>query len=161
MGKIYSSAERTLIWLGKEDSTTIQIALSYLCQIVRANAPAMAKADPDLESRATGLRMYQDYTWFWKDEPVPLRDMPEVPRKVNVVNVYEPALRKLFRNDYFRRGWVIQEVAMSRDAEVYWGDGHMWYMFFSLASRLLITLEASILVYDNVAWTGANNFDSM
>jgi hypothetical protein len=71
------------------------------------------------------------------------------------------AVAKLFRNDYFRRGWVIQEVVMGKKGYVHWGEGSIYSGVLSLAARLVITLEYRKLMDDEVAWTGVNNWFMM
>lgn len=159
MGRIYSDATVTMIWLGREDPRTVQSALAYLCRLVRLNTEILLK-DVKEQQRPTTEHMFKTIWYFWKGQPV--YAAPEHPSAdIELQTLGDAASKKLFRNYYFRRGWVIQEVAMGREAEISWGDARIPLEFFALFNKVICTLESTKLIDDQGAWTGANNFAAM
>jgi hypothetical protein len=165
MSKLYSCATRTIVWLGKEDSQNVHAAFSYLTSLVRANTQELMKLVEDLGAELlTGMEQYfGSCSYNWRSEEVSLHSNYEG----NYSSTYHSnevgnlAVAKLFRNDYFRRGWVIQEVVMGKKGYVHWGEGSIYSGVLSLAARLVITLEYRKLMDDEVAWTGVNNWFMM
>jgi hypothetical protein len=168
MGTIYSKAERTIVWLGRGHPDTVQAGFRHVCHTLRTEADLLAMIGDDLDTELVRLLSAGVVNYCWKGERTNLTSGEIVTTVASIGNdgsnsttPNEEAVLELFRNDYFRRGWVIQEVAMSDDAVVCWGDGQLELTFLFLACTLLLGKKSIHFVTDTLAWTGLQNFFSM
>lgn len=99
MSKIYKNASKVLICLGKDDKGHAQKAMS----LVKDVSNMIAKTLPECEQR------HDSFPWFAPDDPWIQDDR-------------WPAYVPLLYRPWFRRGWVLQEVALAQDAVVLWGE---------------------------------------
>jgi hypothetical protein len=124
MSKIYSSASRVLVWLGKDDAQLQgRIAIDFCKAIIlrRPNYPFIwPPCQPDW---ATWL---QD---SWKSL-IPLRMAFKrvygrpLHKNLTIVDLKHyvwPALSELSKRRYFNRRWILQEVLRSQAAIIYCG----------------------------------------
>lgn len=91
MGRIYSLAEKTVVWLGKEN---YQLALG-----LKAILCLHLIGDTDSSSRNI-----------------------EVERKLFSSPFYVPEIFWLLQNPYFTRVWIVQEIALSPNLEIRFGQ---------------------------------------
>ncbi|KAK4100676.1 HET-domain-containing protein [Parathielavia hyrcaniae] len=105
MRHIYQKAERVLVWLGLDEQNQANTAFTAVCDIVRAWRPA-------------GDRLgFSGYAGLL--EPMGEDGLARVRGAVDQ-KAWE-ALRALFEVGYFRRFWIIQELALGSSAVVFWG----------------------------------------
>lgn len=99
MGRIYASSQRTLICLG------------YGCQDYARDASALIS---DVNKMIRETFHNPGFSWKLHSFPWPL---PEDP----LVNDSRwQSIDVLFRHPWFSRGWVVQEVALGREANILW-----------------------------------------
>jgi hypothetical protein len=98
MTKIYSLARRVIIYLGEQDEHSAG-AISLINRITAAVAatPATSSIRPLQWIRQIGLPMVTE-PWGWTP------------------------LKELMRRDWFRRKWIIQEVAVASDVVIILGE---------------------------------------
>lgn len=107
MGVIYSNASRVLICLGEDVEGHAQKAMS----LVKDVSNMIAKTLPECE------KTYDSFPYLAPDDPW-LRDDRW------------RAYNSLLSRPWFRRGWVVQEAALARDAVVLWGEAECsWIQF--------------------------------
>jgi hypothetical protein len=140
MGQIYMKAAQTLVWLGRECPSLVKAAFGYLCQLLRLKAAKMASITPS-EKQADFQAIFESNynTYRWKGCMVaPSPDCMEPPDENKVNTWLDPPLVALFRNPYFRRGWVIQEITLSSEHwSIFWGDGEIGQIWFAPVVRPL------------------------
>lgn len=133
MRKIYSLAQRVIIWLGPtaEGSDDVMDAHAHVAQIFwkyhrtipMGNQPALANLDRFVAT---------DETW----------SLPDFQDTINeVVMIYAPLiqdhkLQKWLSRDWFSRIWVIQELSLSRDAVFVCGEKSLDAVDTFVSSRL-------------------------
>jgi hypothetical protein len=107
MGRIYSEAKRVLIWLGDDENCYAKIAFDFIRQ-----------------------RLYDGtaFTELLLERPEDMADYDE--KKMSAV--YE-----LVRGQWFTRTWILQEVGLSREAVLVWGEEEIdWRIFATLVQVL-------------------------
>ncbi|KAH8765311.1 heterokaryon incompatibility protein-domain-containing protein [Diaporthe sp. PMI_573] len=114
MAKIYESAESVITWLGKSDDH-IEQAFAHL------EALATSTYLP-----AFGTRPPSDYTGEMVANIVSSREHWE-------------STAKLFERTYWKRAWIIQEVALARQVIVYCGKHSISWSILSKASHNIST----------------------
>jgi hypothetical protein len=98
MGKIYSQATRTVVWLGHGDAEMISETVRCIGSV--GNACSQIKPMPDKPD---------DY------EELALRVETLSPTVVK-------GLKALYDNAYFTRVWCIQEIRLAHDVTMLWGE---------------------------------------
>jgi hypothetical protein len=126
MTSIYSRATKVLIWLAHGDRTEICTALDYICWFCqRLELNRSRKIDKHgcfhyhwAEEKMEVLR--SDFDPVLRQEDGNVRALPS-----RVDDRVLPALRSLLDNTYFRRGWIVQEVALPARVEMHWGKARI------------------------------------
>ncbi|KAK5093728.1 hypothetical protein LTR70_005727 [Exophiala xenobiotica] len=123
MRSVYKSAEQTLIWLGEDDGTVSiaeELATAIVRKIMRFDQPRRE------EQNAQAVKsVRQEISDHLRDMNSPgnlvshLADLPTLGSR------HWNALARFLSRPWFRRVWVIQEVAVSHRATVYCGDHEM------------------------------------
>lgn len=148
MARIYSGAEKVLVWLGHDQSDTILTAFEHICRLINYNDGRVIRRvirDEMLNKAAT-------YSWEGRVVcPGQNEIYPEV-----VDEDISTAMSRLYLCAFFRRGWVIQEVALSSIAVVHWGHAQINFAWLGLAAyittyRHLEWYALSDEAHDNVA----------
>ncbi|KAK3367646.1 heterokaryon incompatibility protein-domain-containing protein [Podospora didyma] len=123
MRKIYGGAERVLVWLGMDENKQAQAAFKAVCDIVRFWRP---EGDPF---------SFESYTA--RIEPMSADELAQIAKFVDK-SAFE-ALRAMFEVDYFRRFWIIQELALGGSAEVFWGHHHISWGLIGVCAAWVLT----------------------
>lgn len=105
MRNIYQNAERVLVWLGLDENNQASTAFTAVCDIVRAWRPDGNRLD------------FSGYAGLLE----PMGDDDLAPIRAAVNRAAWDALRALYETNYFRRFWIIQELALGSSAVVLWG----------------------------------------
>lgn len=114
MGEIYRGASVVNIWLGEEDENTWE-GMQYIPHLLKAFT------HPN-ERDGTG------------------HEVPHVLEALGLLTVKSPrwlALRALFERPYFRRMWIVQEVALGKKCVVYCGSCSVSWQDLSKAALCL------------------------
>jgi hypothetical protein len=135
MRSVYKSAERTLIWLGENDST-VHMAMELIVAIVRKMMHLDQPDRPELNAEFAGSVAHEISDHF--------RDMNNPGNLVSQSADLPPlesgswnALARFLSRPWFRRVWVIQEVAVSHRATAYCGGHEMEWVAIEFASAWL------------------------
>jgi hypothetical protein len=123
MGKIYTQAQQTIVWLGQE---TYASSLGF--KAIRALCPIMLRRleDPHkLQDRALQepSGFFQSQTYHWRSI------------------LHTSALLQLLQNPYFTRVWIIQEIALSQDIEFQLGPESVSMKQLEAAAATLSTID--------------------
>jgi hypothetical protein len=102
MGKIYSLADKVVVWLGKANLLQPQIGLKYMELIAEQFRKAREEGGYDEIS----LEEYRKL---------------QVPRHYTGEST-QVFLRQLYARTWFSRVWCIQEVILARDVVMLWGE---------------------------------------
>ena len=94
MGKIYQMASKTIVWLGPKNYQSVLGLQGFRTLLHRVNS---------LDSKPINLFWKSVEHWQW------------------LLSV--SAFLRLLRNPYFTRVWIVQEIALSQEIEVWCGDG--------------------------------------
>lgn len=149
MAEIFSGASRVLVWLGPGDFFSIQVAFDFACRHVNRYCREYLR-DGEVAS----------YRWRGAKRAFSDGESKSRPSKA-IGRCTVLALTQLFSCPYFRRGWVIQEIALSKTAEVHWGHGRISVHWLGhLAYFLLTTLDYEFCD-DLAVYEGLRDFDSM
>ncbi|KAF2994349.1 hypothetical protein E8E13_000577 [Curvularia kusanoi] len=121
MARIFSEATKVLAWLGNGDPVLIQRALDYICWYLnRGDIPALAKYHRLLRRMGESDLRLASYHWNKEDasrhstESIAFKDPPD--------DKTLEALDHIYNRSYYRRGWIVQEVALPRVVEVLYGE---------------------------------------
>jgi hypothetical protein len=98
MGKIYSSAKRVVIYIGSDDG---------------GQGPALCSLLDEVDTMVQGI---WKSNMSWDSFPHPDEDDPLL------VDPRWNALYMLLKQDWFDRGWVVQEAALASDGQLLWGQ---------------------------------------
>ncbi|KAF2874341.1 heterokaryon incompatibility protein-domain-containing protein [Massariosphaeria phaeospora] len=140
MRLIYSKASRVLIWLGHAESDTVRPAMELVCAFDTGNrskkeAHSLAgdEDEEDIgEDESTQDERVEDgdgegvdeeeqcASYYWENAMVPSPVLPGTCSGLIKTENF-PQLEPLFGCQWFKRLWVIQEVALSRSAQLFWG----------------------------------------
>lgn len=123
MRHIFHTASRVVVWVGEDASGCAAAAFKTICTIVRAWTPPGEK-----------LR-YASYDLAF--ESMPAGELEALQRSVSAEDW--KALQVFFESIYFRRFWVIQELALSQSAVVTWGDHHIAWPLVGICAAWLLT----------------------
>lgn len=106
MNLIYSKAFYVLIWLQYEEDDVVQSSLTSICRFIRRSEP--------LESENLSYRWHGFTLTSFEETDTCDTD-------------YYPfdALYSLCSAAWFRRGWILQEFALSCSAYIYWGHAEL------------------------------------
>ena len=118
MAEIYNNARVVVVWLGEEDDETA-LGLMLL--------PRILASFPDISPDGDG------------DED---EEIPDIESKLGLVVVRSKmwnAFARLFTRPYFRRVWIVQEVALGSHIKVYCGSHILEWDDLAKASLVLIT----------------------
>lgn len=107
MGKIYSSASRVLICLGNDDEGHAWRAMSLVEDLSSMIAKSLIECEQTGDSFPY---LAPDDPWFQDDR--------------------WPAYSSLAFRPWFRRGWVLQEAVLARDAVLLWGEAECSWISF-------------------------------
>jgi hypothetical protein len=120
MRRIYTSAHRVLIWLGPNSGNSWE-AMMLIPKLLRAK---------EIQAAKNSTRIFMEMgAQEKKDLGLPL-DM----------NSAYPALRALLKRTWFTRMWIIQEVAVSREAILVCGNWDCTWADFTAAIDYACTL---------------------
>ncbi|KAF2111920.1 heterokaryon incompatibility protein-domain-containing protein [Lophiotrema nucula] len=147
MRRIYEQASRTIVWIGNaESSIEVHGALSMICEL----ALHLQRADKEYKDYVTStLKGTKPHFWIWNKcfvvDPPEGYDWEPSNGDPRLLLIYQ-----LFNKDWFNRVWVIQEVALARDAVVRWGAGSVncdWLGFAAAWMR-----EHTSLIWGRSEW---------
>lgn len=119
MGRIYARSSRTLICLGLNPQLR-----QYSQHVI-----ALVNTVNNMMDR-TFTR--PDFSWNWESFPFPQEDDPLL--RDERWNSWE----KLGRCDWFRRGWVVQEAALAREAVVLWAGAEIQWISILRTNEWLV-----------------------
>ncbi|KAH7363698.1 heterokaryon incompatibility protein-domain-containing protein [Pyrenochaeta sp. MPI-SDFR-AT-0127] len=117
MARIYSEADRVLLWLGRQYQDLVDAALAYLG--IFRNAQEVGEEERHRREKMLGLK--RSFT--------------------DLDGGTEKALLALYCCPVFRRGWVIQEVALAKSVSVCWG-----YARFDFSALIKVVLENQVVL---------------
>lgn len=123
MRHIYQGATRVVAWLGLDEHDEARTAFSAVCDIVRIWRPS-------------GERMAFSSYDMWL-EPMDTDRISQVQRAIPPDSW--ASLHSLFSNMYFRRFWIIQELALGDSAVIVWGDHHVSWGLVGICAAWLMT----------------------
>lgn len=124
MGTIYSSAERTLVWLGPQSPETY-----VLFGLAKSFHERAVQRQP-----AKGQSSLELWRQVWEEDM--LHGIGDAaPEQLQDARTRE--LRRLLDHPWFRRVWVIQEVALARRAEIVCGHLSVPASAFALMPSLV------------------------
>lgn len=124
MGEIYSLASRVLVWLGHGTEET-DMFLDSLKELERQGIRSWSLADPRWPEIWSSLQSYLK------------RQQPEIEQRQSA------ALKSLLKRPWFKRVWILQEVANAKRATICCGRKSISAHSFALAPSLLkVQLEA-------------------
>ncbi|OAL44096.1 hypothetical protein IQ07DRAFT_252994 [Pyrenochaeta sp. DS3sAY3a] len=121
MGRIYSGASKVLIWLGHADSALVQECLDMICRLAHVQFTkeyGPQKVILTERDEYYDLEIQYNHRDSWNSAHIIHRPATFVYDS----NSLTP-LRHLFACEWFQRLWVVQELALSQTAEVFWGNG--------------------------------------
>ena len=134
MQSVYKNAEKTVVWLGEGDET-VGPALNLMVRIVRKIAhfdePALEQNDHHESSIAQELGSH------FLDLKAPGNLVSSTSDLPPADSTSWTALARLLSRPWFTRVWVLQEVAVSRQATVYCGEHELDWSAFGLAAAWL------------------------
>jgi hypothetical protein len=143
MGQIYSCADRVRIWLGRIFEPGIRRLMAAL-QSFDASVPQEAWGtwpydDPrwsdvwEAQAHPPHEQNYDDLSWsdVWEAQA----DSPQEQSRDEINQ--QSGLKLLMRQQWFRRVWILQEVANAKTASVECSQGSTNARSFALAPRLL------------------------
>ena len=157
MRHIYSTASKVLIWVGHDSATDVQAGLDCVCQFA---CKEIAEREDDNCSDVSNVSSSDPACYYvWRDtsssEPRERR-----PSRLDVNISALPSLFALFEQPWFERLWVIQELALSCAAELYWGYGSIDFMLIGrAATHVLGHYYIDLVKY--AAYHGMDNCDTM
>ncbi|KAG6364316.1 hypothetical protein INS49_005916 [Diaporthe citri] len=109
MGRIYARSSRTLICLGLDPQSR-----QYSRDVV-----ALVDGVNNMMDRTFAS---PEFSWDWESFPFPREDEPLLHDEKWI------SWEKLGKCDWFRRGWVVQEAALAREAVVLWADAEIQWI---------------------------------
>lgn len=135
MGDVYRHAQTVLIWLGEEAEDS-KVYFQYLEDLRKCYSSARA----DYYSEPEVMRGNKRRRWDPMRPKPTHRPLPERPAFDARV---ESAFRRLCRRPWFLRTWVIQELALSKNALVCCGPYAVTWNEFHAADRVSSSLKRS------------------
>jgi hypothetical protein len=134
MTEIYSRGYRTIVWLGMTSEGSATASMALVCHLVKSWDPSQPAryfvTDPVTRSveakepdrNSTAVRLDSHFR------------SPRNPWATDL----DP-LKRLFKTSWFRRKWVIQEVALSRSVDVLFDDCRISWRWIGLAAAIMRT----------------------
>lgn len=135
MGRVYQRSERTLICLGLGHGDDDRQHARNVAALIR-----------NINEMMDGVFNDQRFSWEWDSFPHPKEDDPLI------VDKRWTSWVEMGKCDWFRRGWVAQEVALAPDAVVLWAGVEIqwssfprtYYWFLRRANHLIISRPGSL-----------------
>jgi len=157
MRHIYSTASKVLLWVGHDSATNVQAGLDCVCQLA---CKEIAEREDDNCSDASRVSSSDPACYYvWRDT-TSSETHERRPSRLDVNISTLPSLCALFDQPWFKRLWVIQEVTLSRAAELYWGYGSIDFILIGRATtHVLDHYYESFVQY--AAFSGLDNCDIM
>ncbi|KAI5373407.1 hypothetical protein J4E82_007929 [Alternaria postmessia] len=137
MSYIYTKAVRVLVWLQHDDDRIVQDSLNAICRFVSEENGFGTFGGSDNVLKPTPNIMYR-----WLDVDVTTVSEME---SSEVTDVAIDALQLVCSSPWFSRGWVVQEVALSTSASVFWGHSEIDFDWLGIAVYCVIDIDASRL----------------
>jgi hypothetical protein len=106
MGRIYSNAERVIVWLGPGDSQKTQTAFETLWHI------------------ASACYQYNQENGIDDEDFLADHGAVTLPVEAFAPSAFA-SLKELFSKHWFSRIWCVQEIRLARDALVLWGQDEL------------------------------------
>lgn len=142
MGEIYSNARQTIAWLGRSDSSPSQIQAEesvehHMLEIPRALRRPPFQWESFQKAFESSQRSWMDFVRkvrsadqaIWVKEVWDASDMMEEVRSQipkAVMSRFNPWISapvdKILSLDYWKRVWIVQEVALANKVELRYGD---------------------------------------
>ena len=135
MGEIYSRAQRVMIWLAELANYTVA------CMRLMIDDTCTSEEEIDLIEKGTFApgpwipRRLTQHNCGLEQSFTPQDDwlkqlLPESPVYADLYNLLLELFRSIAQLSYFRRGWILQEIALARHRQVVLGDCSMsWGQF--------------------------------
>ncbi|CAN9081634.1 unnamed protein product [Alternaria alternata] len=127
MSYIYAKAVRVLVWLQHDDDRVVKDSLDAICRFVSEEDCFVRLGGMDEAPRPTPNIFYR-----WLD--VDVTSINEMESSA-IVDAAIDALNIICGSPWFGRGWVVQEVALSTSASVFWGHGEIGFEWLGVASK--------------------------
>ena len=154
MGRIYTQAERVIVWLGREfeeRASTAQAALKSVFTACMAHEkwweetpkdeaslqPLLARYTEFERNRLTRSVAFTDGTSVYKGSSVGWNFYRCVSPPTELDQAAWDALKLLYDLAWFRRIWCIQEIRLSRSAVCYWGDQKLAWSWIGITAAWL------------------------
>jgi hypothetical protein len=135
MRRIYQQASRTIVWIGNGPTTDIIGAFRLVCALAQKSGESGNK-EPE---------------FFWHQNGKVVADAQQPMENILPVDPRWISLLRLFRQPWFRRLWVIQEVALARTVEMKWGAATIDFTYVGLAAKQIWTSESWSLRWNRCA----------
>ncbi|KAJ4990240.1 heterokaryon incompatibility protein [Stagonosporopsis vannaccii] len=148
MRRIYTAASKVLIWLGHDDPVLIRAGFDLVCQIAGLQPPDYDQAEDEHGEAVKKSAVASRPQYIWR------KDANSQPTTITssqaVFDSHElKALCPLFDCTWFERLWTIQELALSRAAEVYWGLGQINFKLIGVAALHVLDHHQSTFLHYN------------
>lgn len=129
MRRIYTTASKVLIWLGHESPEIVEAGLDLICQTAAESATEKGKKQP--EEAIGSFQALPEPQYILRDIRTKTPRVKVPPRTVSVSHKLQ-VLCPLFECQWFSRLWIVQELVLSRTAEVYWGLGSIDFVLVGI-----------------------------
>ncbi|OWY43327.1 HET-like protein [Alternaria alternata] len=126
MSSIYTKAVSVLVWLQHEDDQVVQDSLNAICRFV-------CEKDGFAKHGEMGEAWLPTPDTFYQWHDVDVTSVSGVGSS-EAADVAIAALELICDSPWFGRGWVIQEVALSTSASVFWGHSEIGFEWLGVAS---------------------------
>ncbi|KAH7305493.1 heterokaryon incompatibility protein-domain-containing protein [Stachybotrys elegans] len=123
MDRIFQNATRVIAWLGQDQDGHAALAFEAVCSIVSWWKP-----------EGDRLKVASYKATLSPVDPEILSHFREA-----VTPEHWQSLRALFSHTYFKRMWIIQELALGRQIEVYWGEHHISWGLVGVCAAWVLT----------------------
>jgi hypothetical protein len=146
MRLVFSTATKVLIWLGHEDCEKVEAALDLACRIASIELDASREDDTDETSSLSEILSKPFYHMRTRtSSQITLRSPSQaLPDPLDL-----KPLCPLFEHTWYQRLWVVQELALSRDATVLLGLGSMGFNEVGKTANYVISrYRSSFLRYN-------------
>lgn len=142
MGRIYSGAWRTVIWIGVDENNNAGLAFDYIYRVFRAFA---SSGYNELRIRhfiavQEGLQKEELKAWIW--------------------GLFD-ALAPMFEKSWFNRLWVVQEFVLSKQARMAFGKKTIPMERVSNAAIAIVYLDEALANIHRLKSTVIHNLANM
>ncbi|KAK3690464.1 heterokaryon incompatibility protein-domain-containing protein [Podospora appendiculata] len=124
MRAIYQGAERVIVWLGLDTDDQAATAFQAVCDIVRCWRPPHADR-------------FKFASYAGHIEPMPDHQLARIRTIIN--HTAWDALHAMFETGYFRRFWIIQELALGASSVILWGKHHIAWGLVGICAAWILT----------------------